>query len=78
MIIDPRPLSAVQWIDFTSLALSNFGPVIKIERASEWKQWALDVVQIPAIAALDVPDPDEFENWQEWAIRFNQNCGAVL
>ena len=34
---------------------------------NDWKMVAKNVSQLPTFMAYPVPDPDLYENWQDWA-----------
>lgn len=71
-MIDPIGIGVVEWTSQTSTALSRYGIIGSIDRPDEWVRWANDVVALPGIEALNVPDPDLFANdWRAWATRFN-------
>ena len=36
----------------------------------DWRITAKNVSQLPTFAAYPVPDPDLFQNWQDWAYEF--------
>lgn len=36
----------------------------------EWKFVAKNVSQLPTFIAYPVPDPDLYDNWQDWASEF--------
>lgn len=36
----------------------------------EWKFVAKNVSQLPTFISYPVPDPDLYENWQDWASEF--------
>lgn len=73
MNLDPRYSTAVEWCNDMIGELESFGtaPIIKDE--SEWKRWAMTVCQFPGVARLTPPNPVVFQDWKQWAIRFNQS-----
>jgi hypothetical protein len=76
-VIDPRGLTAVQWTDFMILQLDPFAELPSIDSEDEWRIWALVANQSPAIAKTNPPDPWGFNDWREWAMRFNQVVDLV-
>ena len=38
----------------------------------DWKQVANDVVQLPTFLSYPVPDPQLYENWEDWAFEFTE------
>lgn len=71
MLINPIPMPMDAWCDMSTLALSKFGNIPRLE-GKQWKRWALNVVQLSSIAKFNVPSPLAFDDWREWAIRFNE------
>lgn len=37
---------------------------------TEWTTTAKNVAQLPNFSVYPVPDPDRYENWQDWAYDF--------
>lgn len=72
MNIDPRGLGVIEWTAQSTPALSKLAFVPRLLDAAKWKQWALDVIQEPGVAKFCPPTPFTFQNWWEWATRFNQ------
>lgn len=73
MNVDPREfLSVRDWADATTLPLSHLLIVPIMIDPKKWNDWALTVIQSPKVAQHQPPNPREFSDWQEWAIRFNQ------
>lgn len=72
MNIDPRGLDVVQWTEFTSLQLSGLTYVPRLLDPKNWRAWAFTVIQSPKVQAHAPPDPRYFDEWGEWATRFNQ------
>jgi hypothetical protein len=71
MIIDPRGLTATEWCDYMADELTVLP--MKIARDEDWRDWARHVIQDPSIARHNPPNPEFFEDWQEWAFRFNES-----
>lgn len=72
MIIDPRGLTVTDWCDSMALQLSAVMIPEKLLAPERWQDWARNVVQVPAISAFQPPSPNGFDDWSEWAFRFNQ------
>ncbi len=72
MNIDPRGLSVTDWCDAMVLQLDPYGTTPRLDDSSEWQDWASEVVQFSGIDKQSPPDPFDFTNWGEWAMRFNQ------
>jgi hypothetical protein len=72
MIIDPRDLEVGDWTDYMGDELSGYVTPPRLDDPEQWKAWALVVVQAPGIAVSNPPDPRAFDDWREWAMRFQQ------
>lgn len=80
MTINPTGLTVTDWCDSMSFVLSTVMTPQKLLDPEEWKPWARNVIQSPALAVFNPPNPDDFDRWDEWADRFNQaieNLGAL-
>ena len=69
--IDPRFLTAVAWTAQMTLGLAAYGTVPVLRDDAGWRDWALQVVLLPAVAALNPPQPARFADWRQWAAQFN-------
>ena len=69
-------MTAVEWTDRMALLLQNIHP-LKIDREQDWRAWARHVIQSAAISQYNPPNPDFFEDWQEWAHRFNETVPTL-
>lgn len=72
MSIDPRGMTVVEWTDFMAIPLFGYAKPSRLDDPAAWKEWALNVIQSPKINVFNPPDPRHFEDWQDWAFRFNQ------
>lgn len=57
------------------IELSKFGAVPVLTDPKAWQDWGRVVIEFPGISKFGPPQPRMFNDWQSWAIRFNQ---AVL
>jgi hypothetical protein len=74
MIVDPRGMRDVrEWADFIMLPLDQFGVTPRrLDNPDNWKDWAFDLMQAARLESFDVADPRGFDDWVDWASRFNQ------
>lgn len=70
-VIDPRFTPIEQWSSLMAAALLQFGPVPRSTTEKEWRIWAQYVRSLPELSALGIPDPRQYTDWREWALRFN-------
>jgi hypothetical protein len=80
MIIDPRGFAdteVIQWADrmtgelgFFSDELSGSDPNYpRLDDAAEWQAWAVGVYGGVDALGQDVPDPYDYDDWKDWAMR---------
>lgn len=75
MILDPRGMRAVDWMNRVRFDLEQLSPTIQpiiAKEESDWRRWAQGVSQNPTITGYHPPDPRGFKDWRIWAIRFSQ------
>lgn len=63
-------MDVIEWTDRMAETLPF--PVYRLFKAVDWRAWARNLIQYPTVSKFSPPDPDEFEDWQQWAERFNQ------
>ena len=74
-MIDPRGMSGVEdWSDSVNFDLwTRFGITIRqLDHPDLWRHWAFHLIQSAQLARFNPPDPRGFDNWLDWAERFNQ------
>jgi hypothetical protein len=69
-MIDPRYMNVFEWTDRMAEILSF--PVFRFFDPEDWRAWARNLIQYPQISVFNPPDPDQFNDWELWAERFNQ------
>ena len=75
--IDTRMIDVVAWAAHTTTLLAPYGTVPILHDPAKWQDWAGTVITFPAIAALGPPRPRPFQDWQDWARRFNAIAGLL-
>ena len=61
----------MSWEDWNGNLLVFYSEeTIPYNTEDEWRTTADNVAQLPSFAKYPVPDPDLFENWQDWAREF--------
>lgn len=71
-LIDPRFLTVQEWTDSMTFSLSNESDLPRLDDPKAWKEWAMNVLQDSLVSQMNPPDPRFFDDWREWALRFNQ------
>jgi hypothetical protein len=75
MNINPRGLLVREWCDYMVDELIGFGQAPFLQDETEWQRWGQEICKLPGIAGYNPPDPMFFNNFYDWAERFNS---AVL
>ncbi len=75
--IDPRVVdSPIEWADMMYVSLQQFGVPSQLDDANDWQRWASGLLSFPGFGTLAIPDPHLFDNWRDFAMRFNQTVGG--
>lgn len=76
-IIYPAGMTAQNWCNQMSLALSSVSqfPVVKAE--NDWRHWALSVARQVSLSQYKIPFPNTFPTWRAWADKFVQALSEV-
>lgn len=75
--IDPAYMSVQEWADNMVPALEQFGNLGRLWSEDEWRNWAAQLLNLPALSGSIVPDPYDYEDWRMWAQRLNQNLAEI-
>ena len=67
-MIDPRNLTLQDWAASTILALDLGWPLGRLDDGN-WQDFAVGFVRAPTLAQRVLPDPYQFSDWREWAMR---------
>ena len=77
MSIDPTDMTVTQWTDAMTIDLTGISTPPRLDSPLAWQQWALVVSQSPRVARTNPPNPLQFTDWREWAIRFNESIDLI-
>ena len=59
------------WQTFNGNLIMYYGrQPIPITEEVDWAVTARNIVQLPAFSQYNIPNPEGFENWQDWATQF--------
>lgn len=67
-MIDPTTMSLQDWADSVILSVTDvwdFGKIVD----DQWQEWAKAFVTASGYSQRNVPDPYQFDDWREWAMR---------
>lgn len=71
MNIFPRGMAVKEWCDQNVPLLAVYGQAPFLQEESEWQQWGMSVCKNPGVAKFNPPNPLFFDDFYEWAERFN-------
>jgi hypothetical protein len=72
LVIDPRFLDVIRWTAETGAQLASYGTIGRLLNPDGWREWGQGVVSIPAVQALNPPEPSRYPVWSDWALALNQ------
>lgn len=78
MIIDPRGMDVVNWSSQVTLLLDKYGPIGVLREPEKWRAWASHVMIQIGLDRADLPSPYVYDDWREWAYRFNQITDTLV
>jgi hypothetical protein len=67
--VNPWGLTWQQWADAAILTLNDTWALGKPGPEEQWQDWATGLVRAPGYAQRTLPDPYQFSDWREWAMR---------
>ena len=68
-MIDPRGMTLRDWADSVILSVGDAWSFGKLQSEDHWQDWAVGFVRASNFTQRVVPDPYQFEDWREWAMR---------
>lgn len=68
-MIDPRGMTLTDWADSVILVVSSSWSYGRLDDEAQWQDWATGLVRSPSFSARNMPDPYQFDDWREWAMR---------
>lgn len=72
MNIDPRGMTVIEWTDRMALPLDSMVIPERLDDPKQWREWATNILDTPNFEGQNAPNPYQFDDWREWAMRFNQ------
>lgn len=73
-LVDPRGIkNVIEWADYMYPTLENYGSAVaRLFDEKDWQNWGAGLLNMLGIAGAGVPNPYQFTDWRDWAMRFNQ------
>ena len=70
-MIDPYGLTVTQWADAAILVVDSTWSFGRLDDEERWREWAAGFLTAPSFASQIAPDPYQFADWRDWAMRVN-------
>jgi len=67
----PTNMELLDWAAQVVLDLDPYGAFGRLDREEDWQNWAAGLLSLGGIAQVGAPDPYQFSDWKDWAMRFN-------
>ena len=67
--INPVGMTLSDWCDSVVLAVGSAWAFGKLDDEAHWQDWASAFTRAPGFASQAIPDPYQFTDWREWAMR---------
>jgi hypothetical protein len=68
-MIDPRGMGLIDWADSVILSVGDAWSFGRLDDENEWQGWATGFLRATPFSRRVVPDPYQFDDWREWAMR---------
>lgn len=69
MAIDPRGMSLLDWADSVILSTDDAWDFGRLDDPDRWQDWAVGFVRASTFTQRVLPDPYQFTDWRDWAMR---------
>ena len=68
-MIDPRGMQLIDWADSVILSVGDAWSFGRLDDENEWQDWAVAFLKASPFSTRVVPDPYQFDDWREGAMR---------
>lgn len=69
MSVNPYGMSLRDWADSVILTANDAWAFGRLDDETKWQEWAVGFVRASNFAQRVPPDPYQFNDWREWAMR---------
>jgi hypothetical protein len=69
MAVDPRGMSLLDWADSVILSANDAWDFGRLDDPDHWQDWAVGLVRASPFTQRVLPDPYQFTDWRDWAMR---------
>jgi hypothetical protein len=68
-VIDPHGMTLIDWADSVILSVGDAWSFGRLDDENEWQDWATGFLKASPFSTRAAPDPYQFDDWREWAMR---------
>jgi len=68
-MINPVNMSLTDWTDSVTLTLGGGWSLGRLDDETRWQDWAVGLLRSGSFSARTLPDPYQFSDWKDWAMR---------
>jgi hypothetical protein len=68
-VIDPRGMTLLDWADSVILVVNDAWAFGRLTDENDWQNWGIGFLRASPFSQRVVPDPHQFADWREWAMR---------
>lgn len=77
ILINPAGMTLRDWADRSTGIFQKFGFRQRLIDDDDLVKWGMNLVYVLArVKGAQIPRPDQFQDWREWAVRLNQAIGG--
>ena len=69
MSVDPHGLTLKDWADSVILTVPNSWLLGRLDSDDRWQEWATGLVRAGSFSQRNLPNPYNFTDWKDWAMR---------
>lgn len=66
-LVLPVNISLMTWVE---ALIHEYPDLPQLNDETQWKRWATEVISFSEFSNDNVPHPDNFLDWREWAAMF--------
>jgi hypothetical protein len=68
-VISPVNMSLTDWADSVILSINDDQLLGRLDDETRWQDWAVGLLKSGTFSAQTLPDPYQFADWRDWAMR---------
>jgi hypothetical protein len=62
-------MTLIDWADSVILSVGDAWSFGRLDDENEWQDWATGFLKASPFSTRAAPDPYQFDDWREWAMR---------